>query len=309
MVENSLASLDATLVTSLTVLFFTGGFALFLGILVHGKQAEKKMEKRVLSLLGDRLPVKTNTQKIVLVSQIRQNKQIWKWTLSRSCFSSLIIGTVCVMLWRYGDVLVLTGGLFIALGGGVLHFQSLRREKRRKLLSAQFPEVLDLMVRGGRAGVTPDESIRHVAKELPSPLADIFKSMSEQFNIGLSFEYVLSEMARKLELREFRYLAATLTAQRRTGGHYVDVLENLSQVLRDHQEQARKAEAVTSEARLASKIITSLVALSCGSMFFLNRDQFDFFLYDPTGQQLLAYCILSIGFGFFIMQWMLGRFK
>lgn len=246
---------------------------------------------------------------LLTLKPVKDRKVRWSEFLTIKRLILLGFAMICVLLWgRYGQPLLFVM-TFSCLSGGILYFLQLQSSSHRKMLTEQFPEALDLMVRGGRVGVTPEESFRQAAEKLPLPLRDVFKQLSVQIDIGLPFDHALMDMAAKLDLKEFRFLAITLSVQRRTGGRYVDVLENLSQILRDYQEQGRKTEAMTSEARLAAKIVALLVALSCGLLFFQNRDQFDFFIYDPTGNQLITYSIASIATGFFVIYQLLEAFR
>lgn len=246
---------------------------------------------------------------VLLLKPTKDRKVRWSEILTIKRLTLLGFAMICFLLWGlYGQPLFFVM-VFSCLSGGILYFLQLQSSSQRKMLTEQFPEALDLMVRGGRVGVTPEESFRQAAEKLPLPLRDVFKQLSVQIDIGLPFDHALMDMAAKLDLKEFRFLAITLSVQRRTGGRYVDVLENLSQILRDYQEQGRKTEAMTSEARLAAKIVALLVALSCGLLFFQNRDQFDFFIHDPTGNQLITYSIASIAAGFFVIYQLLEAFR
>ncbi|MEH6402684.1 MAG: type II secretion system F family protein [Sneathiella sp.] len=258
-----------------------------------------------MSLTTDDKISSVGEQKTIL--NLDKTKKGWRsWTGNLSFAGGLSLGGTFTLLFSSlnNTVLYLGGGLLLT-GISVLFYQSRRISKRKEMLSKQFPEALDLMVRGARVGVSAENNIREAATDLPSPIASVFMEMREQLDIGLSFDSVLSDAALKNEIREFRYLAATLSVQRRTGGAYANVLENLSAVLREHQEQNERVDAVTTEAKVSAKVVAGVGVCSCILLFFQNRAQFDFLLNDPTGQYMALYCVFSIGFGLLLIRQML----
>ncbi|GLQ06668.1 hypothetical protein GCM10007924_18890 [Sneathiella chinensis] len=181
--------------------------------------------------------------------------------------------------------------------------------RRDRYLREQFPEALDLLVRGARVGVSLEENLRTVAREMPAPTGPFFAGMVGQLDMGVPFETVLKKVAGQTGLREYRYFVATLSIQRLTGGAYADVLHRLSRMLRDYEEQAKRADVATSEARLSARIVAGLGIVSTISLFFLNRQQFEFLATDPEGQQILLYCLGSVLTGFAVISHLVGRIR
>lgn len=200
----------------------------------------------------------------------------------------------------FGGVLILTS----ALGYWILT----RKEKEEQdALTVQFPEAIDLMVRGARVGVSLEGNIKAISRELSAPLGPVFAKISERLEIGLPFEEVFAETASQTKRPEFRYLAATLSVQRKTGAQYADVLENLGTLLRQHIEIVDKTKAATSETRLAARVIAFLVLGAAALQFFINPGQFRFLFEDPSGQSLMIYSFSSLLAGFLVINWLLGR--
>gem|GEM_PF-3244879 len=276
-----------------------------LGVISQIYHPKKALELKLLSLTIDDNISLNSEQKTILKSN--QTKTGWRSRIRYLSGSGafVLVGALLLLLWPLNNNALYLGGGLLFAGICTYFLKRMRAAKRQKLLSIQFPEALDLMVRGARVGVSAEDNIREAAAELPSPIAGVFKEMREQLDIGLSFDNVLAGAAFKNEIREFRYLAATLSVQRRTGGAYADVLENLSAVLREHQEQSERVDAATTEAKVSAKVVAGVGVCSCTLLFFQNRAQFDFLLNDPTGQYMALYCLLSVGFGLVLIRQML----
>lgn len=284
-------------------------FSVLAGNLYLDLRSIKRIEKRCSSIFKTESNLEIVTGDIIAIPSAKKTKNLFRQGIKNLGLVLTFVGVGLLLIWYFFDLPFAYGGVFIFIGVGLNQFLYAKSGKIKKTLSVQFPEAIDLMVRGARVGVTPEENIRQASRELPPPLSTSFKAISHQLDIGLPFDQVLQEAADKLDLREFRYLAATLAIQRKTGARYVEVLENLSQLVRAHHEQAERRDAATAEARLASKIVGGLVVVSCGLLFLFNREQFDFLIKDHTGQNLAIYCVFSLSIGFLVMHQMLGRFK
>lgn len=201
-------------------------------------------------------------------------------------------------------VLCLT--LLAGVGGFVI---LLKRRRRRTLFVEQLPEALDIIIRGARVGMSLQENFQVIAREMPDPIGREFRILGEKLAIGIELEAALNATLSQLRVKELQFMATTLILQRRTGGQYGEVLENLNSVLRDRRAQYLKARALTSEARVSARIVTGVTAMILLILALTNKAQFDFLLYDPSGRNLLFYCALSILTGFFVISRLLRTLR
>ncbi|MEP3246596.1 MAG: type II secretion system F family protein [Sneathiella sp.] len=294
-------------ITSLLIAFVTGVILVSAGVgyfwprrtlierLAPDQPEMAEVEKPVAALI----PAETNQFKIF--------KRYW--SVGQSCYLSIAVGGSGLLLTDVGRPVFIISAMLTTAAASLLFLLSSLQNARKRKLSAQFPEALDLLVRGARVGVAPEENIGLIAEELPMPLSRHFSEISEKIGIGLSFEQTLIEASQSVGNREFRYLAATLAIQRKSGGKYADILDNLSKVLRERLEQEEKIQAATSEARLSAKIVGALVLAVCVLLFILNRAQFNFLINDETGFDILLYCVSSLVIGFLMMRWQIGLVK
>jgi tight adherence protein B len=209
-----------------------------------------------------------------------------------------------LLLWLFwGKALLVCLPIGILLGLGMPHMAVSRKIKKRQLLFLKlFPDAIDLMVRGLRAGLPVAESFITVSKELPPPMGDTFATISQQTQLGMPMERALSENASKLNITEFNFFVTTIILQRETGGNLSEILNNLSDMLRQRHMMKMKIGALSSEARASAYIIGALpflvfVILQIVSPHYL-RPLFD----DPRGNKALIGAILSLSMGGFIMK-------
>lgn len=196
----------------------------------------------------------------------------------------------------------------IALGAGMLlglyipHKQIARRiRKRQKQFLGAFPEAIELMVRGVRAGLPVAESFLTVSREMPPPLGDTFAQVSQQLGLGVPMDKALAATAKQLGLTEFDFFVTSVILQRETGGNLSEILSNLADMLRQRQMMKLKIKALASEARASAYIVGALPFLVFGALQIMSPEYTAPLFNDYRGNIGLAAALTSMSFGGFIM--------
>jgi len=135
---------------------------------------------------------------------------------------------------------------------------SLIRKRRVETLRRQLPEALDSMSRAVQAGQSVPSALQIVAVECREPLAREFACVCEQQNLGLSFEASLQELSRRVPIIELRTLAIALVVQRQAGGNPIEIITNMSDLVRKRMRLADRVRALTGEGRMQAIVLTLL---------------------------------------------------
>jgi tight adherence protein B len=177
-------------------------------------------------------------------------------------YASICLGIVALMtigLTMRGApfLLSLLLGLIVGIGGP--HFVIGRMIKRRvNKFNANFPDAIELMVRGLRSGLPITETLGIVAGEIPGPVGIEFRMVSDKMKIGRTMEAALQDTADRLGTPEFQFFVITLAIQRETGGNLAETLSNLADVLRKRAQMKLKIRAMSSESKASAYIVGSL---------------------------------------------------
>jgi len=170
-----------------------------------------------------------------------------------------IVALVSILLMFRGApfVLSLLLGLFFGLGGP--HFIVGKMIKRRVAkFNSNFPDAIELMVRGLRSGLPITETLGIVASEIQGPVGLEFRMVSDKMKIGRTMEAALQDTADRLGTPEFQFFVITLAIQRETGGNLAETLSNLADVLRKRAQMKLKIRAMSSESKASAYIVGSL---------------------------------------------------
>jgi tight adherence protein B len=165
--------------------------------------------------------------------------------------------------------LALFMGLFLGIGGP--HFITGKMIKRRvNKFTANFPDAIELMVRGLRSGLPITETLGIVASEIQGPVGVEFRIVNDKMKIGRTMEVALQETADRLGTPEFQFFVITLAIQRETGGNLAETLSNLADVLRKRAQMKLKIRAMSSEAKASAYIVGSLPFIVFGLVWMMN---------------------------------------
>ena len=176
------------------------------------------------------------------------------------------------------------------------------RQNRVRLLRAQLPDALGLIVRAVRVGVPVTEALRAVCRESPAPTSVEFDRLADQISIGSPMETALREMAARNDLPEYGFFAAALGLQAQTGGGLSETLELLADVTRKRVAMQARGHALSAEARTSSMILGGLPIVAGLGMYFVNPDYAAILVVDETGRMVLGAAVLSLATGMFVMR-------
>jgi tight adherence protein B len=193
------------------------------------------------------------------------------------------------------------------IGAAIPHFWVGRTiNKRLSDFVVRFPDALDLMVRGLRSGLPVTETLGIISTELPGPVGEEFKLVTERIRIGKTMEEALQDTANRLGIAEFNFFCITLAIQRETGGNLAETLANLGDVLRKRSQMKLKIKAMSSESKASAYIIGSLPFIVFGLIYSINPTYMGKFFIDERLIGMGIGAFIWLGLGGFIMAQMIN---
>ena len=200
-------------------------------------------------------------------------------------------------------------GLGIIAASGAPHvILGWRIGKRRQQFLTQFPDAIDLIVRGVRSGIPVAEAMQAAGQELPNHVGALFQAVTGNVRLGKTLEESLTLAAHALAIQELRFFIISLTIQQETGGNLAEILHNLATLMRRREQMKLKIKAMSSEARASAMIIGSLPFIMFLVIYAIDPKYIMKLFVDPRGWLLLGGGLTSLSMGLGIMSKMV-RFK
>jgi tight adherence protein B len=202
---------------------------------------------------------------------------------------------------------LLAVGAGISAGIGLPRFiVNYMRKKRFKAFAAEFPNAVDVLVRGVKSGLPVNDCFRIIANEAAEPVASEFRTIIEGQNVGLTIPQSVQRMYERVPLSETNFFAIVITIQQSAGGNLSEALGNLSGVLRDRKKMQAKIKAMSSEAVASGAIIGALPVAVSGMLFLVSPDYIGLMFSHPTGHQNLMIMAFWMSCGIFAMRKMIN---
>jgi tight adherence protein B len=202
--------------------------------------------------------------------------------------------------------------MFAALGCGAAIFVlpllwvSFRRKRRMTKLTAQLPDVFEMMSQALRAGHSLGGAIQLVYEQMPPPIATEFAQVYHEQNLGIRIEDALQSMADRVDSLDVRFFVTAVMIQRQTGGDLAEVLDNISGVIRERIELAGLVRGLTAEGRLSGWVLFALPAIVFMGSLALNPNYATVLLEDPRGQIMLMVAVGMQFMGIAMIRWIVN---
>jgi len=145
-------------------------------------------------------------------------------------------------------------GVMAALGLPNLALSRLRLRRINKFIDI-FPNALDIIVRGVKAGLPLGDTLRIIANESPEPVRSEFRKLVEAVALGLPLPDAAEKLAERVPISETNFFSIVIGIQSKSGGNLSEAIGNLSRTLRERKKMKGKIKAMAMEAKASAAII------------------------------------------------------
>jgi len=241
----------------------------------HSESTKDRVEaqmKRAVAARKPKLHTVAGSSSRLEALALRLHRSGLPWTLTQYLYGSLgIAATITILVFIKSHAPLLSLGIGLFCGAGIPHFLVSRAIKKRvNAFTIKFPDAIELLVRGLRSGLPVTETLGVVAVEVPGPVGEEFKLITERIKIGKTMEDALQDTANRLDMPEFSFFCITLAIQRETGGNLAETLANLADVLRKRAQMKLKVRAMSSESKASAYIVGALPFIVFGLIYWVN---------------------------------------
>jgi len=160
--------------------------------------------------------------------------------------------------------------------------------RRMRRFLEQLPDALDMMSQSLQAGLGLTQAMVYVAKEMPDPLGTEFSVFIEEVNLGLPLADALKKLEERMALPEVKLFSTALLVQREVGGSLAEILNKLSDIIRDRFRIERLIKSLTGQNRMSAWTVCSIPPFLGVFMFIREPQMMNDMLSDPMGRAMLA---------------------
>jgi tight adherence protein B len=193
--------------------------------------------------------------------------------------------------------------LLIAIAGSLIPYAWLlrARSQRQKKMAEQLADVLSILASSLRAGHSFLQALDQVANEIKDPSAAEFHRVVSEIRLGRSVDDAMIEMADRIGSEDMRWAVMAVNIQRQVGGNLAEVLDIVSNTVRERAYIHRQVRVLSAEGRISIGI---LAVLPFGIFFYLmlvNPEYVSILFTHPFGRILLLAGGALMAAGIYVM--------
>ena len=231
-----------------------------------------------------------------------------KWSKRQFFIVSTAIGLVFFVLAMLVNAGFLAGTALAFAGAfGVPYWllSFLKKRRETKFLNT-FPDAVDIIVRGVKAGLPLLDSLKMITAESSEPVKSLFRGIIETQAVGMPLGEAAAKLYEQMPVPEANFFGIVIAIQQRAGGNLAEALGNLSRVLRDRKKMKAKIKAMSQEAKASASIIGCLPLAVMLMVYFSSPNYISLLWTEPLGRLMLAGSAIWMFSGVMVMKKMIN---
>jgi tight adherence protein B len=135
---------------------------------------------------------------------------------------------------------------------------SRRVRRQRTLFCDQLPDNLQVIASAMRAGHSFSGAMGVVVEDAPEPTRRELQRVIADERLGVPIEEALDVVVRRMASKDLEQVALVAALQRETGGNTAEVLDRVTETVRDRLALRRMVLTLTAQGRLSRWVVSAL---------------------------------------------------
>jgi tight adherence protein B len=163
------------------------------------------------------------------------------------------------------------------------------QRRRQTMFNEQLTGMLQLLSNSLKTGYAIDRALETVASKSQPPVSTEFERVATEITLGTSVEDALSALLLRINSPDLEFIVTAILLHTRVGGNLAEVLDTISDTLRDRLQTKRDMSVLTAQSRASATIITGLpILLALGLYVFVPG------YFAPMTSTFIGYVLLAV---------------
>lgn len=205
-------------------------------------------------------------------------------------------------------IYILNGNLFLAfMSSGIGFFlpkiMIMRsRDKRKRALSDQLPEFLNILSNALRAGLSFNQALATAGDEMRDPIRWEFQKVLRDYTLGRPLDEALNDLARRTGDEDMEMFVSAIIIQRQVGGNISEILDMIANTIRERVKLKGEVRTLSAQNRMSAIIIGSLPIGIAMVLSVLNPEYLKPLFTETLGQIMAGGAMMMILIGAFLLK-------
>jgi len=209
---------------------------------------------------------------------------------------------IAILFVVKGDIIMSTVAAFVGFFIPRMIVSS-RISSRLKKFEQQLPDILGLWVNAMRSGYSVAQAMEAIGRDAAEPSRTEFKRVVQELQLGIAMPEALGHMLERVESEDFDLVVTAVNIQREVGGGLAEILEILSNTIRERIKLKGEVMVLTSQGRLTGKLISAMPILLALYLRVANPSYINTMFEDRScGWPMVGIGLALIGSGYAVIQ-------
>jgi tight adherence protein B len=211
---------------------------------------------------------------------------------------SIIVAWLAVVVTGFAPAAVLGLGVVLVARAYVVR----RVRTTRQLFAEQLPDNLQVLASAMRAGHSFIGALAVVVEDSPEPSRSEFKRVIADEQLGVSLDDALGRTVDRMENKDLGQIALVAALQRDTGGNTAEVLDRVTETIRERFALRRLVKTLTAQGRMSRWIVSGLPIVLALAITAINPSYLQPLVSTSFGRVLVVIACLLVVAGSLIIK-------
>lgn len=235
--------------------------------------------------------VRDNNPDDTLMLRFTTREKLFRAGWSAALCTGLLTASLLIFAGVYTPYIVVPICLLLATGGAQVPKLLLqwRIRKRQEKFAAGLLDLTFGLTSALRAGVSLPQALETVSRNMGGPVQEEISLMMHEYRLGVDLPDGLRKLCQRMPNEDLYLLATSVRLTVQSGGSLAEVLEKISETIRNRTEFRQKLQSMTAQGRFEA-IAMALAPLAAFIILFVIDSE----LMLPLITTRLGYCALAV---------------
>lgn len=256
------------------------------------EDVSKNRPIQIKKVQQQKIPISRSLANQLVAADVRMRPEeyliVWILSAATPALVLLVIGA--------HPVTILGGAI---IGAGLPPYFVNRKMARRLVqFESQLSEALVMISNCLKSGLTFQQAMGNIASEMPDPISREFGRTMREINLGSSVETAMANLAERVKSTDLSLAVSAIQIQRQVGGNMVELLDNISETIKDRIKIKNEIKVLTASGRTSGMIIGLLPLGLAGVLMLINPEYIASFFSSQMGAMMLVTGAVMESIGF-----------
>jgi tight adherence protein B len=174
--------------------------------------------------------------------------------------------------------------------------------RRRLQFAEQLPDNLQVLSSALRAGHSFIGALSVVVNDAPEPARSEFQRVIADEQLGVPVDQALHVVVERMDNRDLEQVALVAALQHETGGNTAEVLDRVTDTIRERFELRRTVRTLTAQGRMSRWVLTLLPIFLFLIINLINPTYIGILYHTTGGKVLLVLAAIAVTSGSFVIK-------